>query len=357
MKIEGLNLIKQDVPSFNDPVKMRGINSDGDAVISVEIPSGIEYKTEILDAGKTEAVIIPNFIMNVERKAFGTTGERLVVTTMTPAEYTKTQQGDKILLELKGMVLGKSRTEYSFNSNMLKSTTLKEVSGANPGVLMTIDTNDLGQSSAGLASDGSLNIMLRGKSEVKPVRENLIVIDPGHGGSDTGARGTTINEKEVTLDIALQVGNLLKKKGYDVEYTRTGDTYVGLEERAKIANNLNAAVFVSIHNNSFTTNDKMGIETYFYAPVDNPDLFLQKEEREKLARYVQNQLLSNLRRIDRGVKQANFSVLRNTQMPSILAEIMFINNPTEEQLLKQANIRTLAAEAIAEGVDQYMRGR
>ncbi len=354
-KIEGLNLIREDIGT--NQLKMKGINSGDDAVISIEIPSGIEYHTEFLEKGKVEAIIIPNFIMSIDRKAFGSTGERLIMTTMSPVEYTKSQQGDAVIIELPGLLLGKAREEYTFNSSLIKKTTLKEVSGKTPGVIMTIDTNELGQSSAGLGSDNSLNIMLRGKSEIKPVRENLIVIDPGHGGSDTGARGPTLNEKEVNLDIALQAGNLLKQKGYDVEYTRTGDIYVGLEERAIIANNLNAALFVSVHNNSFTTNDKMGTETYFYAPVDNPNLFLQKDEREKLAKILQNQLLSKLKRIDRGAKEKNLSVLRNTQMVSALVEIMFINNPTEESLLKQPHIRTLAAEAIADGIDQYMRSR
>ncbi|NLB89521.1 MAG: SH3 domain-containing protein, partial [Syntrophomonadaceae bacterium] len=355
MQIEGLNLIKQDIGS--NQLRMRGINSGNDAIISVEIPAGVEFRTETLDKGKTEAIIIPNFILNIERKAFGSTGERIIITTIAPVEYTKTQQDDKVIFEFKDLLLGKARSQYSFNSSLIKGVTLEELSGKNPGVIMTIATKELGQSSAGVGSDGAFNIMLRGKSETRQVRENLIVLDPGHGGSDSGARGSTLTEKEVNLDIALQVGEILKKKGYEVEYTRTGDTYVGLQERANIANRLNAAVFVSIHNNSFTTNDKMGTETFFYAPVSNPDLFLQKDDRERLARNIHNQLLSKLRRIDRGVKQENYSVLRNTNMPSALVEIMFINNPTEEQLLKQSNIRALAAEAIAEGIDQYMKGR
>lgn len=355
MQIEGLNLIKQDIGS--NQLRMRGINSGNDAIISVEIPAGVEFRTETLDKGKTEAIIIPNFILNVERRAFGSTGERLVVTTMSPVEYTKTQQGDKVILEFKDLLLGKARNQYSFNSSLIKETTLKEVSGNTPSVIMTIDTNELGQSSAGLGSDGALNIMLRGKSETRQVRENLIVIDPGHGGKDTGARGSTINEKDVTLDISLQVGNLLKQKGYNVEYIRTDDTYIAPEERPIIANQINPEIFVSIHINSATINTPMGIETYYYAPESNPDLFLQKEDRERLAKSVQTKLISKLQRPNRGVKSGNYGVLRNTNMPSILTEIMFINNPTEEELLKQSHIRTLAAEAIAEGIDEYMRGR
>lgn len=355
LSLEGLNFIKQKVGS--DEVKMRGINENGNAIISVEIPRGLEFSLETLDNGKTEAIIIPNFIMSIDRKPFGKTGERLLISTMSEAAYTKKQEGAKVIIELDNMYLGQARTEYKYSSSIIENISLQEIDGKTPKVIMTINANDLGQSSAGIGTDGALNIMLRGKSEVRQVRENLVLLDAGHGGKDTGARGKTINEKDVTLDITLQVGNLLKQKGYEVDYIRTEDTYIAPEERPLIANRINPAIFVSIHINSALVNTAMGIETYYYAPETNPDLFLQREEREKLARCVQTKLISKLKRPDRGAKPGNYAVLRNSNMPSILTEVMFINNETEEALLKQGQIRTLAAQAIAEGIDEYMRGR
>jgi N-acetylmuramoyl-L-alanine amidase len=192
------------------------------------------------------------------------------------------------------------------------------------------------------------------KSAVKARQDNLVVIDPGHGGNDTGARGTKVDEKELNLQVALMVGEILKKNGVDVEYTRDGDSAVGLETRAEIANALNAGLFVSIHHNSTTTSDKSGTETYYYAPPERPELFMQKDEREKLATEIHKRLISNLRRIDRGVKQSNYSVLRNTQMPSVLCEICFISNPEEQDLAMQKSFQELAAQAIADGILAYM---
>ena len=354
LTLEGLNLVKQNVG--NNEIKMKGINSGGVAIISVEIPKGIEYRTETIDGGKAELIIFSNYIMAVERKAFGKTGERLIVPTMSKAGYTKREEGNKVIIELLSMSLGEARTTYTYNNSIINKITLNEVTGEVPKVIMTIDTNDLGQSSAGIGTDGSLNIMLRGKSEVRQVRENLILLDAGHGGKDTGARGVTIDEKDLTLDITLQVGNILKQKGYQVDYIRTNDTYIAPEDRPIMANRINPEIFVSIHINSAIVNTAMGIETYYYAPESNPDLFLQREERERLARSVQTNLIAALKRPDRGVKSGNYGVLRNSNMPSILTEIMFINNATEEELLKQAYIRTQAAEAVAKGIDEYMRG-
>lgn len=355
LTLEGLNLVKQNVG--NNEVKMRGINSDGGAIVSVEIPRGVEYRTESIDGGKAELIIFPNYIMSLERKSFGKTGERLIIPTMSKVDYTKREEGNKVVIELLNISLGEARTSYTYSNSIINEITLNEVTGKTPKVILTIDTNDLGQSSAGIGSDGALNIMLRGKSEVRQVRENLILLDAGHGGKDTGARGATINEKDVTLDITLQVGNILKQKGYEVDYIRTDDTYIAPEDRPIMANRINPEIFVSIHINSAIVNTAMGIETYYYAPESNPDLFLQREERERLARSVQTNLIAALKRPDRGVKPGNYGVLRNSNMPSILTEVMFINNATEEELLKQPYIRTQAAEAIAKGIDEYMRGR
>jgi len=154
--------------------------------------------------------------------------------------------------------------------------------------------------------------------------------------------------------IALRVGELLKNKGIDVEYTRTTDIYVELEERAAIANRLNAGLFVSIHNNASTDPSKQGTETYYYAPVDNDLLFLQLDERKSLATNLHQQLATKLKRPDRGVKTANFSVLRNTTMPSALVECVFISNPDEEQMLQKDYFIQWIAEAIANGIAAYM---
>lgn len=353
-KIEGLNLIKETLGSGQ--VKAKARNEGDDTVVEIEFPYGTKYQTASEAGGKREVFIIPNAITGIEHKRIGNMGDRLIIGTLTPAQYSSSKNGDVLEIKLPGVSLGKARNAYSYGSNseLIKKVTLDKMKGATEGILIQITTNgELGKYIVGQGSDG-LNILLVGKGQIKSRNENLVVLDPGHGGSDTGARGNGVNEKDPNLKIALKVGRLLENRGIEVEYTRTADVYVELEERAAIANRLNAALFVSIHNNSVTDPTSQGTETYYYAPVSNDLLFLQLDERKALATNLQNQLVAKLKRPNRGVKTANFSVLRNTTMPSALVEVVFVSNPEEASLLQQDYFLNLVAEAIAEGIAKTM---
>ena len=226
-------------------------------------------------------------------------------------------------------------------------------------IRITTDS-DLGKYTVGQSTDGrDLNILLVDQGQIKARRDNLVVLDPGHGGKDTGTRGAHINEKDVNLKIALKAGELLRQKGIEVEYTRATDIYLELtkdrDEISEIANRLNPGLFVSIHANGVPGNSAaQGTETYYYAPVDNDLLFLQYEERKSLAENLQRQLVAKLKRPNRGVKQNSYWVLKNTTMPSALVEVAFLSNPEEESLLQQEYFLDLAAQAIAEGIAAYM---
>lgn len=354
MELKGLNYIKE--PVGYELFQVKGVNEGNNAVIRAEVPYGVDYVTFTENNGQTLVIKIPNFIMGVEKKDFGTTGERVLVTTLTGAEYTRQISGDRIEIKLKDVTLGRASKEYRFSGKVIDRVTFAE---EKDGITAVIYTNGIGGSSTGRSGDGNiLSVMVVGKDQVPVRSKNLIVIDPGHGGKETGAISESgYMEKMPNLEIALEAGRLLRAKGYQVEFTRTDDSFVSLEERAAMANDLNAAIFVSIHNNSSLNREAAGTETYFYAPADRAHLFIQKDEREDLANYVQKELVKRLMRTNRGVKQANFSVLRNTNMPSILCEVVFLSNPEEEMLLKSDSFKKRAAEAIAEGVDQYMKSR
>ncbi len=353
-RIEGLNLIKQSLGSGE--VKAKARNEGENTIVEIDFPYNTQYQTASEESGKREVFIIPNSISSVERKSLGSMGDRLVINTLTPAQCSRTKSGDIIEIRLEGVLKGKAQDEYKFDdSTLIKNVTFNETSGPTAGTIIRITTSDLGKYMVGQSTDGSnTNVLLVGKDQIKTRRENLVVLDPGHGGRDTGARGKTLNEKEANLMIALRVGELLNNKGIEVEYTRTTDIYVELEERAAIANRLNAGLFVSIHNNASTDPSKQGTETYYYAPVDNDLLFLQLDERKSLATNLHQQLATKLKRPDRGVKTANFSVLRNTTMPSALVECVFISNPDEEQMLQKDYFIQWIAEAIANGIAAYM---
>lgn len=350
--IEGLNYFEELLGKGS--VKVRATSEDDVARIEMEFPDTTVYKTSSEDGGKTEVLTILNSIQSVEQRAFGDTGNRVVITTATPFKYVHRRQDDSIILELKNIEPGSARNEYKFDDSLVKMVQMQK-SSAGSGVTITLKVPGLGKYTTGLTNNGMvLNIMLVGKNDLKARNNNLVVLDPGHGGRDPGARGGQINEKDANLDIALKVGELLRQKGIQVEYTRSSDTYLDLEPRAAMANRLNAGVFVSIHNNANVDNTKQGTETYYYAPMEVPDLFMMQDERYNLACMVQKSLASKIQRPNRGVKTANFSVLRNTRMPSILIETVFVSNPDEQQLLMSDAFCNQAAQGIAEGITAYL---
>ncbi len=221
---------------------------------------------------------------------------------------------------------------------------------------------------------------------------DVIVIDPGHGGEHDGAIGRNgLREKEVTLDIALRLEKLVAAdKRFRVVMTRTEDVTVGLEERARKANDANGDLFVSIHANSSEEKGASGSETYFLAAaksdaaritelLENSDFevaipaapkkgkeeldfivmdMLQTEylaQSQVLAEAVQEELKMNLSIRSRGINQAGFRVLNQVRMPSVLVEVAFISNKIEERLLAQEAFRQSAAESIFAGLLQFVQ--
>ena len=215
-----------------------------------------------------------------------------------------------------------------------------------------------------------------------------IVIDPGHGGKDPGAHGQRgTEEKDITLKVGLKLRDLLSKQpGIRVLMTRERDQFIELEDRAKFANGQDADLFVSIHVNSHPQRSVRGIEIYHFGQAKDQralevaarengtplsstgvgweylvaDLLTAKkiEESLELAWTAKEAMVANLNShytlVDHGVKTAPFYVLRYTSMPSILAEIAFISNASEEELLRTGLFTTRVAEALEEGVKSFL---
>jgi N-acetylmuramoyl-L-alanine amidase len=216
-----------------------------------------------------------------------------------------------------------------------------------------------------------------------------IVIDPGHGGHDTGTIGPHgLMEKDLCLDVALRLGRLIEQKlpGAEVVYTRKDDTFIPLEQRTAIANQAKADLFISIHANSSHDREARGIETYYLnfatseeslevATRENAlsqeglhDLqdLVKKiarnekiEESKEFASDVQDSLSHRMQLVsqnekNRGVKKAPFVVLIGADMPSILSEISFISNPNDERLLKRGDQRQRVADGLYRGISSYL---
>jgi N-acetylmuramoyl-L-alanine amidase len=217
-----------------------------------------------------------------------------------------------------------------------------------------------------------------------------IVIDAGHGGHDTGTIGPTgLMEKDLVLDVALRLGRLLETRlGADVIYTRDDDTFIPLETRTAIANEKQADLFISVHANSSPDPEARGVETYYLNFTSSSDALevaarenavseksiheLQDlvkkitlkekiDESRELASDVQTSLYQGLSYKNpslhnRGVKKAPFVVLIGANMPSILAEISFVSNPTDEQRLETPEYRQKIAESLYRGIAKYVGG-
>jgi N-acetylmuramoyl-L-alanine amidase len=173
----------------------------------------------------------------------------------------------------------------------------------------------------------------------------LIVLDAGHGGKDPGANANGLSEKDITLELTLRVGSYLKANyNCDVNYTRDKDVFLTLSERANIANRAKADLFCSFHINSFGTTSK-GFETYRYPGTKEKTLELQKNVHEEVMKVLK---LYNI--TDRGMKQKDFAVVRETVMSALLTETLFISNPNEAKLLKSEDFLNKVAEAHAVGL-------
>jgi len=213
-----------------------------------------------------------------------------------------------------------------------------------------------------------------------------IAVDAGHGGWDLGTVGRRgLLEKDLVLEVAQRLGKLLESRlGAEIIYTRQDDTYIPLDERAGIANQAQADLFVSVHANYSDLPSARGVETYFTSSFSSPnakekdedtrasangknavavtlspaELHEKIEQSRRLAASVQHSLYGTLAAKnpglrDRGVKEAGFVVLTETAMPGILAEVSFVSSPTDEQKLRSDGYREQIAEALYRGIARY----
>ncbi|MGB9792219.1 MAG: N-acetylmuramoyl-L-alanine amidase, partial [Thermacetogeniaceae bacterium] len=181
----------------------------------------------------------------------------------------------------------------------------------------------------------------------------VVVIDPGHGGSDPGAIGPSgVREKDVNLAIAMRVVSILRQEGVNALLTHSGEG-AELSERTAFANSNGAEVFVSIHSNSSVNPALGGTATYTYAPVGT-SLESQRDSRLRLASLLEEELVNALGLRRAGVFEENFYVLRNTQMPAALVEVAFLSNPSEEQMLVDPDFQNRAAQAIARAIIRFL---
>jgi N-acetylmuramoyl-L-alanine amidase len=195
----------------------------------------------------------------------------------------------------------------------------------------------------------------------------VVVLDPGHGGQDSGAMCGGVLEKDLTLDVARRIDRLLNSEGIATLMTRVGDTYVSLAGRAAFANRVRKCIFVSIHFNEDNKPVASGVETYYAAHQITAGSFLASwlpflwrplsdspnPESQNLAALVQEALVARTRSIDRGTQARQFFVIANVTSPAVLIEGGFLTNKEDISKLASEDYRDQIAAAVADGILRY----
>ncbi len=195
----------------------------------------------------------------------------------------------------------------------------------------------------------------------------VVVLDPGHGGQDSGAMCGAVMEKDITLDVAQRIERTLQARGLATVLTRVGDSYVSLAGRAALTNRMHSCVFVSIHFNEGNKAISSGVETYYAdhqitsgTPIVSWLPFLQRAssqspnfESQSLAGFVQEALVARTQAVNRGTKAEQFFVIANVQHPAVLVEGGFLSNQDDISKLASGDYRDQIAAAISDGIVRY----
>lgn len=186
----------------------------------------------------------------------------------------------------------------------------------------------------------NLNIPADQSLSSNPLKGKTIVLDPGHGGSDQGASSSTPSkslEKNYTLKTAKELKKLLNKEGAHVKMTRSNDKYVSLDDR-----NIKGDAFISIHNDALDSSNANGVTVYWF-----------KDKQESLAQTLNSVIQKKALLTNRGSRQQNYQVLRQTDIPAVLLELGYISNPTDESMINDQLHRQVVEQAIVDGLKQY----
>lgn len=316
---------------------------------------------------------------------------RLAITGHPNYEWHRLPQPDaRWYMDIKGAILTAAGRDEPEGTEAVKSLRVRQLANAPPTVrvALTLDgrkrvdivpfaggltvnvpgeeVNDVTRTGVGVSGSGSGGrtdtppVTVASPSSVKPsvnaapylgANPRLIVIDPGHGGSDPGAHNATTMEKDLNLDVSQRLRSLLLARGWMVQMTRSTDVDVygrnasdrsELQARCDVANAAGARMFISVHTNSYTNSLPSGTTTYYFKPQDLP-----------LAEAIHRRMLPLLSTKDDGVIKNRFYVIAHTTMPAVLIETAFLSNPNDAELLRSTDFLQRIAQGIAEGVRDY----
>jgi N-acetylmuramoyl-L-alanine amidase len=349
------------------------------AQVDIEVGSLVDYST--FGLSEPDRIVIDlhggGSIASSNRESSSRAIGRNDAAARTGTSYAKTESRDS-----------ETRARnFTADANSLKS--LPEITDP---ILPLAAPETASAATASAAATQALAVKVDAKAAQGPIKR--IVIDPGHGGHDTGTISPGgMHEKELVLDVGRRLKAYIKQRYPEVEVimTRESDRFVALEERTAIANSHHADLFISIHANASASRAASGVETFFVSPDRVPAGEPQTEAREnarpasakagekpepmyasvtvgnriaesrELARYIQSGLVRGIgaqsprTAMNRGVKHAAFAVLLGSAMPSVLAEVSFLSNPKDEALLQTGQFRERVAASLFAGLNAYLK--
>ena len=267
-----------------------------------------------------------------------------LLSSPTRCEYDVRREPTRVVLDLLDAVPGIDIPSFAGDDRLVRRVHMKSALTDGHAQLV-LDMRGL-MAFQVVTADDPPRIAVR--FEPAPLRERLIVLDPGHGGHDPGAIGAKLGlkEKDANLDVSRHLNALLRQHHVPTIMTRSTDVFIPLYDRPKVANVAKADIFLSVHHNAWRhPNGAHGTETYYWRPKD-----------KCLATVIHEHMLTALGRKDNGVRTGNFAVLRESQMPATLCEIVYLNHVDEEALVASESFRQRAAQAIFDGLCQYVEG-
>ncbi|WP_158212246.1 N-acetylmuramoyl-L-alanine amidase [Natranaerobius trueperi] len=322
---------KSNHPEYNEWYKIK-IDEDTKGWVAADYTADVSYDDEY----ELQAINYVHWEQNDNNTTIG-----LGPIERTDVKSYTLDDPDRLVIDLDGISLNTDENNWNIGSKTIAQVRAREDDDT---LRIVIDLNEKEHYSLSW-QDSQLMVSVYAFS---PLKDKKVVLDAGHGGSNTGAIGPTgLKEKEVALDVTLMTKELLTELGADVFLTRDRDITMTLDERVELTNNSDGDIFISVHANGHPNNNIHGTETFYSSERSSRDI--------ELARDLQTGMLNTLNRLDRGVKDSRFRVLRKATIPAALVELAFLTNAEEEQLLRQDSFREDAAEGIVEGILNYFK--
>ena len=324
----------------SDAVVYRGTDSSTKVISTLQASTEINVYGTKGDWAITDVNGIPGYILASTLSASSIEPSNPTVPS-TPAPSTKVVAEGRVTAD--SLNIRQNPSSESMVVGKVKNGDVVNVYSIS-GWWAQISVNDV----TGYVHKSYLHLMNPTGSSVK---NRIIVLDAGHGGTDSGAVGkNNVYEKNIVLDVTKRLQKLLEQAGAKVVLTRKDDTYISLNERPNIAVKNYGEMFISIHTNSFGGSSALGTETYY-----NNNIGTNLNEELSLAKYINNEIVKNANMVNRGVKYGNYAVIRSIEMPAILVELGFISNPSDYAKLTSSEYLQIFAQSIYNGIEAFYK--